>query len=122
MRTIFQGPMHQNESSIIFHLTHCGLVTPGSGSILAEIMACCLTAPIHYMNHVDLSSIGFCGKYLRAISQEVLANSFRNINWKIIFLKLLTHIPGANELISLTPKLLFVCFRSPIQLSLCNVM
>ena len=28
MRTIFQGPMHQNESSIILHLTHCGLVTP----------------------------------------------------------------------------------------------
>ena len=34
-------------------LTHCGLVTPygdRSGSSLAQVMACCLTAPSHYLN------------------------------------------------------------------------
>ena len=34
-------------------LTHCGLVTPygdKSGSTLAQVMACCLMAPSHYLN------------------------------------------------------------------------
>ena len=34
-------------------LTHCGLVMPygdRSGSKLAQVMACCLTAPSHYLN------------------------------------------------------------------------
>ena len=34
-------------------LTHCGLMTPyndRSGSTLAQVMACCLTAPSHYLN------------------------------------------------------------------------
>ena len=34
-------------------LTHCGLVTiwrHKSGSTLAQVMACCLTAPSHYLN------------------------------------------------------------------------
>ena len=39
--------------SPICSLTHCGLVTPygdKSGSTLAQVMACCLTAPSHYLN------------------------------------------------------------------------
>ena len=34
-------------------LTHCGLMTPygdRSGSTLAQLMACCLMAPSHYLN------------------------------------------------------------------------
>ena len=35
-------------------LTHCGLVTPYGvrylGSTLVQVMACCLTAPSHYLN------------------------------------------------------------------------
>ena len=37
---------------MLVRLTHCGLVTPYiSGSTLAQVMACCLTAPSHYLNH-----------------------------------------------------------------------
>ena len=41
--------------SMIFKLFHCGPVTPhdrrhGSGSTLAQVMACCLTARSHYLN------------------------------------------------------------------------
>ena len=38
----------------VFPLSHCGLVMPycdmRSGSTLAQVMACCLAAPSHYLN------------------------------------------------------------------------
>ena len=41
-------------------LTHCGIVMPYGdidvGSILAQVMACCLTAPSHYLNQCWLIS------------------------------------------------------------------
>ena len=44
-----QGAWGPNE------LTHCRLLTPiwrqGSWSTLVQVMACCLTAPSHYLNH-----------------------------------------------------------------------
>ena len=49
---------------------------------------------------VDLSSVGFCGMQLWTISQEVLKNLIRNMNWKITILKLLPHLSGTNELIT----------------------
>ena len=71
--TILQGTMFQNNlflcvrqgirlkgalqvravENISFNLTHCGLVMPygdRSGSTLAQVMACCLTAPSHCLN------------------------------------------------------------------------
>ena len=37
--------------NIYIHLIHCGLVKRNrSGSTLAQAMACCLTAPSHYLN------------------------------------------------------------------------
>ena len=46
--------------------------------------------------NVDLSSQVFCGIYLRAISQVVLINL--NMCSDITFLKLLPHLPGANDI------------------------
>ena len=40
----------------------------GSRSTLAQVMACCLTAPSHYLNQFDLSSVRANGIHLRAIS------------------------------------------------------
>ena len=52
-----QVQMHVTElvcgpvTSISKQLAHCGLVTPyKSGSKLAQVMACCLMAPNHYLN------------------------------------------------------------------------
>ena len=41
-----------------------------SGSTLAQVMACCLTAPSHYMTNVDWSSVRSCGIHVWTISQE----------------------------------------------------
>ena len=46
------------------------------GSILCQVMVCCHQAA---WNNVDSSSIGFCGTYLRPISQEVLKISVHKI-------------------------------------------
>ena len=48
------------------------------GSALAQVMAWCLTAPGHYLNHADLSSKVFCGIHIRAIWQ-VLVNLIHNV-------------------------------------------
>ena len=62
---------------IEYWLTHWGLVWHRSESTLAQVMACCLTAPSHYLNQcwlpwVDLSSKVFHDIHLRAILPEVL--------------------------------------------------
>ena len=71
-----------------------------TGSILAQVMACCLTAPNHYLNQSWLiSSVRSSDILLRAISQQV---SQRSITCTVIGLKS-THIkfhynlPGHNE-------------------------
>ena len=42
-----------------------------SGSTLAQAMACCLTAPNHHLNNVDLSSWRSSDIHLREIWQEI---------------------------------------------------
>ena len=63
-----------------------------SGSTLVQVMACCLTAPSHYLNQYWQV---FCGIRQKAISQEVLMNLIQNMCFEITSLKLL---PRANEL------------------------
>ena len=57
-----------------------------SGSTLAQVMACCLTAPRHTTN-VDFSSVRFCVIHLRTISQSaqgnILSNEIENYTSKI---------------------------------------
>ena len=69
----------------------------GSGSTLAQVMACCLTAPSHYLNHVDLSSMRSYDIFLRTISQEMPLPSITKIRLKITYMKFHLNVPGANE-------------------------
>ena len=70
-----------------------------SGSIWAQVMACCLTTPSHNLNWCWLIAIKlFCGIHLRAISREVLMNFIRTMCLEVIFsLKLDLYLPVANE-------------------------
>ena len=65
------------------------------GSTLAQVMACCLTAPSHYMNQCWLIISGI---HLRTISQEIPQPSITRISLKIVYLQFLSNLPGANEL------------------------
>ena len=57
-----------------------------SGSMWAQVMACCLTAPSHYLNHSD--------NHLKAILQGIPQPSTTKIS-----LKFCPNLPGTNELI-----------------------
>ena len=66
-----------------------------SGSTLAQAMACCLTAPSHSLNQ--------CWLIISEIfwhSQWVHKLLFCIMSLKIILLKYLKHLPGANELMA----------------------
>ena len=69
-----------------------------SGSRLAQVMACCLTAPSHYLTNVDWSSVKSGDIHIRTISQEVPQPSIIKIFLKITCLKFHSNFPGANEL------------------------
>ena len=68
-----------------------------SGSTLAKLTVCCLTAPSHYLNQCWLINL-LRGMHQRAISQEVLKNSICNINEKFTLLKYFEHLPGTDVL------------------------
>ena len=69
-----------------------------SGSTLAQVMACCLTAPSHYLNRCWLISKVYSGIHLRTISLEIPQPPFIKVSMKITYLKLNWNPPGANEL------------------------
>ena len=66
-----------------------------SGSTLAQVKACCLPAPNHYLN---LSSVRSSDIHVRAISQEIPQPTIIQISLKIIHLKFNSNLPRANEL------------------------
>ena len=68
-----------------------------SGSTVAQVMACCLTAPSHYLNQCWLIIKGFCGIFLRTFSQETPPPSIIKIRLNITYIKLDLNVPGANE-------------------------
>ena len=71
---------------------------PRSGSTLAEVIACCLTAPSYYLQaNADLSPNVFCGFHLRVISQGLM-KLIQNIYLEITLLKSQPHHHWANEL------------------------
>ena len=69
----------------------------GSGSALAQVMACCLTTPRYYLNHcwlitnADLSSIGCVGIHTGTLSHEVFMLTACGVSLKI-------KLPWTNEL------------------------
>ena len=72
----------------------------GPGSTLAQVMACCLTAPSHYLNPCWLISSESNDIHIRAISQDMPQPSIIKICLKITCLKFNSNFPGANELIN----------------------
>ena len=82
----------------IEQLTHCGLVTPYGHTdlslTLAQVMACCLTAPSHYLNQwVTSSSVKSSDIHNRSISQEMPQPSITKICLKITCLKFALKFP-----------------------------
>ena len=70
-----------------------------SGSTLAQVMACCLMAPSHYLNHCWLifSKVQWHPSESN-FTRDTSAISHFKISWKIIYLKFCSNLPGANEL------------------------
>ena len=75
-------------------LSHCSLVMPWAISI--HVMACCLTAPSHYMNQCWPAIFEVI--HLRAVSWEMLKMSITKLCLKITHLKSQPHLLGDNEL------------------------
>ena len=69
-----------------------------SGSTLAQVMACCLAAPSHYLTQCWLIIRESSDHQLRAISQEIPQPSVTKVSLKISYLKLCLNLPGHNEL------------------------
>ena len=69
-----------------------------SGSTLAQVMACCLTAPSHYLDWcwLTISKI----QWHSSEGNFTRDNSAINISicWKITYLRFQSNLPGANEL------------------------
>ena len=68
-----------------------------SGSTLAQVMACRLTAPSHYLTQCWLM-VGSCGVLLRTNSQEIPQSSITKISLKINNVKFHKNLPGAIEI------------------------
>ena len=69
-----------------------------SGSILAQVMACCLTPPSHYLNQCWRTINMVHWHLYRAVSQEIPQPLTTKISLKITHLKFTLNLPGANEL------------------------
>ena len=70
-----------------------------SGSTLAQVMACCLMAPSHYLDQCWLVINMVLWILPRAISQDMLNISVLDINLNISHLRLQPHLTGANKLV-----------------------
>ena len=69
-----------------------------SGSTLAQVMACCLTAPSHYLSQWWFSLLTSCEIHLTAISQQVPWILFCIMSLKItLSKKLRQHLPGGQQ-------------------------
>ena len=77
-------------------------------STLAQVMACCLMAPSHYLN---LSSVRSSHILLGIISQKISRPLITEISLKITCLNFNSNLPGANELIFQSILSLLVAFN-----------
>ena len=84
----------------LINIIHCGLIVLSMwqrfGSTLAQVMACCLMAPSHYLNQCWLVIHDVLWHWH---DSNFLGNTTSKWVWKYTSLKLLLHLPGANELI-----------------------
>ena len=94
-----------------------------TGSLLSQVMACCLVAPSHYLNQCWLIISGdqrhqFEGNFTRDRS---VVNHY--IISKITYLKFHSNLPGANVLISVNkrgPKIQWVKIPFRVIESICR--
>ena len=83
-------------------LTQCGLMMPhwwDTDLTLTQVMACCMTAPSHYLNQCWLLIKEGLWHWSDCLSQWVPKLLFCIKSLKILLLKILLHHPGANKLI-----------------------
>ena len=71
-----------------------------SGSTLAQVMACCLTAPSHYLNQCWLIISKVSDIHLRASSQEIPQPSIIEIIWEIKGLLLYEYSTHQSNVVS----------------------
>ena len=74
---------------------------------LVQAMACCLTAPSHYLNQCWLMITDVQWQSPEGNFATDTSPSINNFSYKITFYKFYSNFPGANELIG-------VCSRGPI--------
>ena len=92
-------------------LIHCGLVTLYGdifGSTLAQVMACCLRAPSHYLNQCWLIISGllqhaYQSNFIGCVREFNLQHELENYS-----LEFLPHHPGANELTWLSINMFYI--------------
>ena len=85
----------------------------GFGSTLAQVMACCLTAPSHYLSQwwLIINKVHWHshkGNFTRYLSHQSLKQ-----NWKLLILRFHSNHPGANESSWYTDISLDVARHSP---------
>ena len=95
------GCKHQCKSLSVFESDV--ILRHQSGSALPQVMASCLTAPIHYLNQWRLIISKSSGKNLRDISQDVT----QPLYIKTMHPKFRANLTGTNELILITNIFVF---------------
>ena len=70
----------------------------GSWSTMVQVMACCLTAPSHNLDHCWLENIGFRP---RPNAQENHLTNLPKFAFQYHFVSNVWHLPGANELMKI---------------------
>ena len=70
----------------------------GSNSTLAQVMACCLTAPSHYLNQCWLINSKVQWHSSEDNFTKDASGTITEISFKIPYLKFRSNLPGANEL------------------------
>ena len=104
-------------------LTHCGLMTPYGdrdlAQTLAQAIACCLTAPSHYLNQcwLIISEVQW-HSYLGNFTRD--ASTINHWNLKITCLKFHPNFPRANELICYRTVMIF-SYPLPFIEGCCNI-
>ena len=86
-----------------------------TGSTLAQVMACCLTAPSHYLNQCSFTifKVNWYSFEYNFTGDTPAINHW--ISWKITFLKFLWNLPGANEFMWTYLDAQFKLFRLLLQ-------
>ena len=112
---IFQGVKKSTQLTLVFREWYNIPINPlwpsddiwhhRTWSTLVQVLACC-TKPLPEPMLDQFQSLGrsrSCGIHIMPILQEILITSICKMSLKIIFLKLLLHVPGENELKQIGP-------------------